>query len=149
MMKRAVCALRTVAIIVGYVNPVYHNDGAKFPGRCVHNWLNGELRVSICGALWYGVKHTFARTHAVGYNGEIMADTPRVPRVFLERVITLIITSFGLVVALAWNEAIQALVKEFFPEQQGIAAKFIYALVITFVLVFVSVRLGRLTDEHT
>ncbi|MBI4385454.1 hypothetical protein HY573_01350 [Candidatus Parcubacteria bacterium] len=62
---------------------------------------------------------------------------------------TLILTSFGLVVALAWNEAIQALVKEFFPEQQGISAKFTYALVITFVLVFVSVRLGQLTDEHT
>ncbi|MBI2624144.1 hypothetical protein HYW67_01460 [Candidatus Parcubacteria bacterium] len=76
-----------------------------------------------------------------------MSDTPRVHRVFLERVITLALTSFGLVVALAWNEAIQALVKEFFPAQQGLALKFIYAFIITFVLVIVSMRLGKLTRE--
>lgn len=72
-----------------------------------------------------------------------MSDAPRVRRVFVERVITLALTSFGLVAALAWNEAIQALVREFFPEQQGVVPKFIYAFTITFVFVIVSIRLGR------
>lgn len=76
------------------------------------------------------------------------SDQKRVRQLFLERVITLALTAFGLVAALAWNEAIQALVREFFPEQQGVAPKFIYALTITFVFVIISIWFGRLAERQ-
>lgn len=75
------------------------------------------------------------------------SDQKRVRQLFLERVITLVLTSFGLVIALAWNEAIQALVKTLAPEHEGLVPKFIYAFAITFVFVIISMRLGRLTER--
>lgn len=54
--------------------------------------------------------------------------------------------TFGLVAALAWNEAIQELFTAIFGEAGSLAAKFFYAVLIT-VVVFVTIRLGRLSDR--
>lgn len=53
-------------------------------------------------------------------------------------------SALGLVAALAWNDAVQSVFKEYFPAASGIAAKFIYALVITALVVAVTVNLARL-----
>lgn len=78
-------------------------------------------------------------------------ESPRqgkpLPRAFVERVGMLVLTALGFVAALAWNEAIQELVRFFFPQQNGLVAKFGYALAITLVLVIVSVRLGRIEER--
>jgi uncharacterized membrane protein len=55
--------------------------------------------------------------------------------------------AFGLVAALAWNDAIQALFTAIFGEAGGLAAKFFYAVLITVVVVVVTIRLGRLSDR--
>lgn len=56
---------------------------------------------------------------------------------------------FGLVAALAWNEAIQALFNKFLPKNTdgGIIAQVFYAIVVTVLVVLVIVRLGRMTGR--
>jgi hypothetical protein len=66
----------------------------------------------------------------------------------LETTLTLATTAFGLVAALAWNEAIQAAFAAVFGEAGDITAKFIYALLVTLVVVFVTIRLGRIKERY-
>lgn len=65
----------------------------------------------------------------------------------LEKLTTLATAGFGLVAALAWNDAIQSLFKEVFGVQSGIWAKFIYAMLITVVVVLITTQLGRLNKK--
>lgn len=66
----------------------------------------------------------------------------------LETIITLMTTAFGLVAALAWNEAIQALFTALLPQGGDLAAKFLYAVVVTVIVVVVTIRLGRLAKRY-
>ncbi len=51
------------------------------------------------------------------------------------RVLTYIAAGLGIVIGLAWNDAITALVKKLFPEgNASIIAKFIYALLLTIIV---------------
>ncbi len=72
-------------------------------------------------------------------------------RELIEQFITLSTSGFGLVAALAWNEAIQQFVKDyierFYPDQSGFIAKFIYAIIITFFAVFITYQLSRLAAK--
>ena len=62
----------------------------------------------------------------------------------LEQVSTLATAGFGLVAALAWNDAIKGLFSSFFPSPQGnLIAQFGYALVITIIVVIITIQLGR------
>lgn len=75
------------------------------------------------------------------------SSSPFVP-LFKERVLSLLGGALGLVAALAWNDAVQALFRELFPvEAQGIAAKFAYAIVITAVVVYVLYKVERLLKQ--
>lgn len=65
----------------------------------------------------------------------------------VEKLATLVAAGFGLVAALAWNDAIQALFARFFPAQSGLIAKFLYAVFITVIVVLVTTRLARLADR--
>ena len=57
----------------------------------------------------------------------------------LKKTFKYVIASFGLVAGLAWNEAIKAFIEVVFPLQNDtMIAKFIYAAVITIVVVLVS-----------
>lgn len=66
----------------------------------------------------------------------------------LSQLITLSTSGFGLVAALAWNDAIQTLVKEyvdrFFPASSGIITRFIYAIIVTLLAVTITYQLSRL-----
>jgi uncharacterized membrane protein len=56
-----------------------------------------------------------------------------------------IVTALGLVAGLAWNDAIKSAIEHFFPaEQNGLTAKFIYAVSITLVVVLISVYLVKI-----
>lgn len=72
-------------------------------------------------------------------------------RELIEQFITLSTSGFGLVAALAWNEAVQAFVKEFiqpyFPDQSGALSKFIYAILITGFAVLITYQLSRLASR--
>lgn len=62
--------------------------------------------------------------------------------------ITLILGGFGLVAALAWNDAIQSFFNAFFPKTSGLIGKFTYALIITFIIVILSSQLRRISEKE-
>ena len=65
----------------------------------------------------------------------------------LEKVSDLTTAGFGLVAALAWNDAIKRLFDQLFPQPGGsLIASFIYALFITTLVVLVTVQLGRVVN---
>lgn len=61
-------------------------------------------------------------------------------------------SGFGLVAALAWNDAIQAFVKEYIDKYisvgSGIISRFIYAIIITAFAVFVTYQLTKISGEE-
>ncbi|CAN5711546.1 hypothetical protein BH24ACT22_BH24ACT22_20060 [soil metagenome] len=65
----------------------------------------------------------------------------------LDKILQLMTAAFGLVAALAWNDAIQELFTTIFGEAGSLAAKFFYAALITVIVVVVTIRLGRLSDR--
>ena len=64
-------------------------------------------------------------------------------RVLVQTMITLAAASLGLVAALAWNEAIKALIKRVLGEDDSLAGLFIYAIIATVVAVVVLLILAR------
>ncbi|PIR06003.1 hypothetical protein COY65_00255 [Candidatus Jorgensenbacteria bacterium CG_4_10_14_0_8_um_filter_39_13] len=53
--------------------------------------------------------------------------------------------AFGLVAGLAWNEAIKSLIEYIFPlSRNTLLLKFVYAILITLILVFISIYLVKL-----
>ena len=69
----------------------------------------------------------------------------RMREAILERTITLVLAGFGLVAALAWNDAIQSLVNVLFPlAKDTVIAKFFYAFLITAIVSIVSMRLNKI-----
>ncbi|MDO8619616.1 MAG: DUF5654 family protein [Candidatus Daviesbacteria bacterium] len=66
----------------------------------------------------------------------------------IQQLVTLSTSGFGLVAALAWNEAIQTFVQQdiekFFPSQSGVISKFIYALLISVFAIVITYQLSRL-----
>jgi len=70
----------------------------------------------------------------------------------LKQMVTLSTAGFGLVAALAWNEAIQAFVTEYVDKYisvgSGIISRFIYAIIITVFAVFVTYQLTKIVGEE-
>lgn len=64
-------------------------------------------------------------------------------RVLVQTMITLASASLGLVAALAWNEAIKALIKKVLGEDDSLAGLFIYAIIATLIAVVVLLILAR------
>lgn len=69
----------------------------------------------------------------------------------IRQMLTLATSGFGLVAALAWNNVIQEFVnnyiKKFLPQGSGIWSLLIYALVITFLAVFVTYQLSKILNR--
>jgi len=64
-----------------------------------------------------------------------------------EKITILITTAFGLVAALAWNDAIKALFQEIFGAAGTIIALFLYAIVVTFIAVWVTIRIAKVSEK--
>ena len=64
-----------------------------------------------------------------------------------EKMLTLILAGFGLVAALAWNDAIQTLFKVIFPKSEGVIGKFIYAVIITILVVVITLQLKKISEK--
>ncbi|MEK7084937.1 MAG: DUF5654 family protein [Patescibacteria group bacterium] len=80
--------------------------------------------------------------------GDDEKPKPKITSAVRERTVTLVLAGFGLVAALAWNDAIQALFKEIFGEApSSVVAKFGYALIITAIVTIVSLRLGKVAEK--
>jgi len=65
-----------------------------------------------------------------------------------QRVMGYMLAAFGLVAALAWNDAIRSFIEYFFPiNKNTVLIKFVYAIIITFIVVMVSVYLTKLLGD--
>jgi len=65
-----------------------------------------------------------------------------------EKTIGYILTAFGLIAGLAWNDAIKSLIEYIFPlSPNTLLLKFIYAILITLVVVLMSNYLIKLTKK--
>jgi len=61
-----------------------------------------------------------------------------------QRTMGYILTALGLVAGLAWNDAITAIIKFFFPfEGSGVIIKVVYAVIVTVLIVMLSNTLMR------
>lgn len=66
-----------------------------------------------------------------------------------ERTINLILAGFGFVAGLAWNEAIKSLIDSVFALGADILlAKFVYAILVTILIVFVSYAFSKLNSKN-
>lgn len=64
-------------------------------------------------------------------------------QVFIQTMIALASASFGLVAALAWNEAIKATLKDLLGTSDSLAGLYTYAILATIIAIVVLVLLGR------
>jgi len=62
--------------------------------------------------------------------------------------LTLITGAFALVAALAWNEAVKALIERVFPSSSGVISKFLYAVTITVVVVIITRYIKRVENRY-
>jgi len=66
-----------------------------------------------------------------------------------KKIVAYIMAGFGFVAGLAWNEAIKAFIEYFFPmDKSTLWAKFIYAVVLTLVLVVISIYLAKILEKR-
>lgn len=66
---------------------------------------------------------------------------------FLKTMVQLATAGFGLVAALAWNDAIKDFIDHFIVPSSGFVSKLTYALLVTALAVWVTYYLGKLTQE--
>lgn len=65
----------------------------------------------------------------------------------IEKLAALVTAAFGLVAALAWNGAIQAIFKKVFGTSEGIGPMLTYAIVVTIIAVLVTIWIGRFSER--
>ena len=61
----------------------------------------------------------------------------------LDKIAALVTAAFGLVAALAWNEAIKAVFREIFGAEDAIGPMLIYAIAVTIVAVILTIVVAR------
>jgi len=58
--------------------------------------------------------------------------------------------AFGMIAALAWNDAIQSLIREFIDSENAVVPKIIYAIVVTIIavifIIIIARSIGRLKE---
>lgn len=67
---------------------------------------------------------------------------------FREKTATLILGGFGLVAALAWNEAIKTLFETILPRNSELIGKFLYAFIVTAILAIISMNLRKISESN-
>ena len=68
----------------------------------------------------------------------------------INQMLTLATSGFGLVAALAWNNTIQTIVKEYIEPRvpgSGLVSQLIYALIVTLLAVLITYQLSRLASR--
>ena len=80
---------------------------------------------------------------------KINESRKRINTEVMEKTTGYILAALGFVVGLAWNDAIKTLIESLFPlDKDGIFAKFIYALLVTLVIVVATIILTRRAKEE-
>jgi len=65
----------------------------------------------------------------------------------IEKIAALLTAAFGLVAALAWNDAIKEMFRLLFGEQSALSAMLAYAVIITIIAVVVTIYIGKLSQK--
>ena len=65
----------------------------------------------------------------------------------IEKLAALLTAAFGLVAALAWNGAIQAIFKAIFGTADSIGAMLVYAVVVTIIAVWATIKIGKAAEK--
>ena len=65
-----------------------------------------------------------------------------------EQIITLFTAATGVMAALAWNDAVQALFTSIFPHGEGIKERFIFAILITAIAVLITTIFASFLEEE-
>ena len=71
----------------------------------------------------------------------------RLRREIREKTTGYILAAFSFVAGLAWNEAIKSFIDQFFPNKDSILIKFLYAVIVTVIIVVVTIYLVSLTEK--
>jgi len=83
---------------------------------------------------------------------KVKKETSQFKRSFAKKSLTLVTSGFGLIAALAWNEVIKEIVKEYikplFGESSGLISLLIYAILITFLAVFITYNLSKIAEKE-
>ena len=67
-----------------------------------------------------------------------------------EKTVGYIVAALGLVAGLAWNEAVKSAIDRIFPTMEGgLLAQFLYAVIITLIVVILSVYLLRFSGKNS
>lgn len=75
---------------------------------------------------------------------KIKGETKFLERQIQEKTFGYILTALGLVVGLAWNDAIKSLIDFLFPlDRNSLTAQFVYAILLTLVVVIVTTYVTR------
>ena len=64
----------------------------------------------------------------------------------LQKMSDLATAGFGLVAALAWNDAIKGAFDKYLPKGSGLIAQFLYAVLVTILIVLITMQLGKLVN---
>ena len=70
-------------------------------------------------------------------------------RVFKDNFVTLIVSAFGVVAALSWNEALKEAIFVFFPEKGNLVVKAYTAVSITILSILVTYLLSKLKTKSS
>jgi len=65
----------------------------------------------------------------------------------IEKMAALIVAAFGLIAALAWNEAIKTLFSSVFGVGSNMVALFVYAIIVTVIAVAVTIHIGKISEK--
>lgn len=80
---------------------------------------------------------------------EVKSEVNTLSSTVIEKVSTLIISAFGFVAALAWNNAIQKVIALFLATSNEVAGLLTYAVIVTVIAVIITVYLTRLSQRVT
>lgn len=65
-------------------------------------------------------------------------------KIVIEKISALMAAAFGLVAALAWNDAIKEIFAKIFGEQSNITAMLVYAVLVTIIAVIAIIYIGKI-----
>ncbi len=65
----------------------------------------------------------------------------------IEKIAALITAAFGLIAALAWNDAIKAIFKQVFGSADAIGPMVTYAVIVTVIAVLATIWIGKVADN--
>ena len=81
--------------------------------------------------------------------GKFKEHSTKISQEVKQKTLGFVITAFGLVAGLAWNEAIQSLINSLVAlNKNSVLVKFIYAFLMTLLLVLITIYLARIFDKQ-